>query len=213
MTFHNGRLLSTTDLQCACGAPRPDWRAWEGCYVRLMKRCWWGQLVWSSWLQLSCRLSALYLCSSRQTIQHWTLRQGQPPHPAGFCCRGAAFSFYSCGAQAQQDQNIGEQITTDYWILHPLTGTQLPVDPSLFRLRWGGLATQPHSDVGDKDGGNVGGPTETTWAGAGYFAGISVWTVEIALLLVTNHRARGCLQLTLRIVWKIFFTEKVMKSA
>ena len=40
MTFHNGRLLSTTDLQCACGAPRPDWRAWEGCYVRLMKRCW-----------------------------------------------------------------------------------------------------------------------------------------------------------------------------
>ena len=176
MTFHTSGLLWTTNWPsvcnvCARGAPGPDWRAWE--VVTSVRDVLTTTGLWSG-VRLSCCFSALYLCSSRQTIQHWTLRH------SGTAATSSRFLLPRSSFQLVQLRGAGvgrskHWRADHYWLLHPLTGTQLPADPSLFRLRWG--VWQHNSDVGDKDGGNVGGPAETTWTRAGQGPGLGAGTL------------------------------------
>ena len=157
MTFHNIRLQSNTDLQCARGAPRPDWRAWEGYYVRLMKRC--CEDNWFDRPASNCPVASLPSTCAPHGRQFNTEPsfKGQPPQPQ--LVPGAAFSF-SCGMRSN---------------IKTLESTLLCSDSAIRRRR---LTEEMSRSRGD----NLG-------CGWGTLLGISVWTVEIALLPSTDYAA------------------------
>ena len=136
MTFHTSGLLWTTNWPsvcnvCARGAPGPDWRAWE--VVTSVRDVLTTTGLWSG-VRLSCCFSALYLCSSRQTIQHWTLRHSGTAATSSrfFCCRGAAFNFTAVGRRRSEIKTLESTDLTE--IYSPALSCP---DPSLFRLHWG----------------------------------------------------------------------------
>ena len=105
-----------------------------GCYVSVVAGG-------GDWQQLVVSPAGLYLCSSRQTIQHWTLRHSGTAATSSrfFCCRGAAFNFTAV------ERSLGSVGRSKHWraasgLRSSTRHSQLP-RPFFVQTTLGGLAT------------------------------------------------------------------------